>query len=86
MLRIRDAVFSGISIHVPREGDDAGVLLVGPFLCVISIHVPREGDDRWNAALVRRAAQISIHVPREGDDLAKEELPEELRDFNPRPP
>ena len=86
MLRIRDAVFSGISIHVPREGDDAGVLLVGPFLCVISIHVPREGDDRWNAALVRRAAQISIHVPREGDDVLAHHTTTIRGYFNPRPP
>ena len=57
----------GISIHVPREGDDAqGVLpLRGR---VISIHVPREGDDTLAAARELGIEVISIHVPREGDD------------------
>ena len=33
-----------ISIHVPREGDDAICLMLRPCK-MISIHVPREGDD-----------------------------------------
>ena len=34
----------GISIHIPREGDDPEVAdrVVHP---MISIHIPREGDD-----------------------------------------
>ena len=34
-----------ISIHVPREGDDALLQLLNAGLLIISIHVPREGDD-----------------------------------------
>ena len=34
-----------ISIHVPREGDDAQDGAQRVPVVVISIHVPREGDD-----------------------------------------
>ena len=34
-----------ISIHVPREGDDAQAQIIGLIAHDISIHVPREGDD-----------------------------------------
>ena len=34
----------GISIHVPREGDDFLIRDISP-KAHISIHVPREGDD-----------------------------------------
>ncbi len=45
---IKEAVCQGISIHVPREGDDRCVKIV--VLCNdISIHVPREGDDSKTA-------------------------------------
>ena len=56
----------GISIHVPREGDDRGKIFAKPFQ-EISIHVPREGDDIL-AGCFAIGAPISIHVPREGDD------------------
>ena len=41
---------TGISIHVPREGDDY-CLRRPRRLQRISIHVPREGDDLKSAAL-----------------------------------
>ena len=55
-----------ISIHVPREGDDAHCCDKCGKL-IISIHVPREGDDLV-AAVALQILVISIHVPREGDD------------------
>ena len=59
-----------ISIHVPREGDDAIFCDDCGEQIVISIHVPREGDDA-SAAVEAAKLGISIHVPREGDDQAQ---------------
>ena len=56
-----------ISIHVPREGDDAVGFMIAVDAGKISIHVPREGDDIvFDDILFDK--EISIHVPREGDD------------------
>ena len=62
-----DSTVVGISIHVPREGDDLEAVYGIHIGDDISIHVPREGDDEQGG---RQAMewQISIHVPREGDD------------------
>ena len=74
----------GISIHVPREGDDGyGAPMLEANL--ISIHVPREGDDIDNQGISRKG-RISIHVPREGDDASRRRSPPPGCDFNPRPP
>ena len=39
--------FMGISIHVPREGDDFRRVNHILIRQTISIHVPREGDDHY---------------------------------------
>ena len=76
---------SRVSIHVPREGDDAG--------CGSRKH---PGGTFQSTSPVRGTtdaftyddftAEVSIHVPREGDDKtsrAQRPIPES---FNPRPP
>ena len=74
-----------ISIHVPREGDDAN-RNSPPVYHAISIHVPREGDDCPEVSPAQRLHGISIHVPREGDDEPHTlDVPVEAN-FNPRPP
>ena len=42
---VQQITCSPISIHVPREGDDAMRYLTPVVCSSISIHVPREGDD-----------------------------------------
>ena len=74
----------GISIHVPREGDDpAGHN--GHLTLFISIHVPREGDDTHGSTWPE-SESISIHVPREGDDQITHRTLITGINFNPRPP
>ena len=74
----------GISIHVPREGDDFPDAVLYSHDS-ISIHVPREGDD-LRLAMVTQMYYISIHVPREGDDCGRFRSDLESCNFNPRPP
>ena len=59
-----------ISIHAPREGCDAGVLLPCLGCRGISIHAPREGCDKDPPVDVVETLTISIHAPREGCDRA----------------
>ena len=59
-----------ISIHAPREGCDAGVLLPCLGCRGISIHAPREGCDK-RAVCLHSLAPISIHAPREGCDTCR---------------
>ena len=69
----------GISIHAPREGSDAVVILVFHHL-LISIHAPREGSDAVQAPSAR-IRQISIHAPREGSDGVCESIRKNIRLF-----
>ena len=64
-----DKLYKGfrISIHVPRERDDAQLQYISNNID-ISIHVPRERDDGSGVSAVAKVPVISIHVPRERDD------------------
>ena len=75
----------GISIHVPREGDDRRRFTFSrkaqPFLSTS----PARGTtlcSTQNAA----GRKISIHVPREGDDVDLFEVEIASSNFYPRPP
>ena len=57
---------AGISIHVPREGDDLEVT-VSRLMSIFQSTSPVRGTTSWLAGLAP-IAFISIHVPREGDD------------------
>ena len=75
----------GISIHVPRVGDDVAPAVVVAVPLIISIHVPRVGDDEKRLEIRRKAHEISIHVPRVGDDIWNVGNAAGLYNFNPRP-
>ena len=66
-----------ISIHVPREGNDA-VNSAAPDCSKISIHVPREGNDPVFRISSDFPRNISIHVPREGNDLSYEAVSRDM--------
>ena len=58
-----------ISIHVPREGDDASIAKLPPGQLKFQSTSPVRGTTkRINADVL--FISISIHVPREGDDDA----------------
>ena len=56
-----------ISIHAPREGDDAFASVNGIFVTVFQSTPPARGTTEMGI-LAAGAAPISIHAPREGDD------------------
>ena len=65
--RFADEHTDHISIHVPREGDDAGKAIS----CNQALNFyprPPRGGRLFIASPQFRTMQISIHVPREGDD------------------
>ena len=53
----------GISIHVPREGDDLLEALDDINAWQISIHVPREGDDARGILLPLMAIYFNPRPP-----------------------
>ena len=57
----------GISIHVPREGDDELKQLITIKQFTFQSTSPVRGTTRASAGKIK-ITQISIHVPREGDD------------------
>ena len=57
--------FRGISIHVPREGDDS-LTACAPSTTRISIHVPREGDDTPSAGGGTATSNFYPRPPRGG--------------------
>ena len=56
------AIADGISIHVPREGDDD---FYNPLFARIgiSIHVPREGDDTKKETKYKAVAYFNPRPP-----------------------
>ena len=58
-----------ISIHVPREGHDAGLFVEAGRL-IISIHVPREGHDRRADELALVAVAFQSTCPARGTTLS----------------
>ena len=75
----------GISIHVPREGDDSA----DPVTAAASEKFQSTSPARGTTTLDVSSGQprpISIHVPREGDD-GMQHLGDAFQvNFNPRPP
>ena len=59
----------GISIHVPREGDDDCPVYVR-LLIQISIHVPREGDDVARNTVFRPVSRFQSTSPVRGTTTA----------------
>ena len=66
-------ILSGISIHAPRGGSDAGKYRQAALPCKISIHAPRGGSDTINGQF-RKIAVISIHAPRGGSDVLQSRI------------
>ena len=61
---------SGISIHVPREGDDLPIVTLWGNDTHISIHVPREGDDSRQAYKNVQMSQFQSTSPVRGTTQA----------------
>ena len=69
MLRVLFFVLSGISIHVPRVGDDPSCVSPRSNIIYFNPRPPRGG--RQNGGRAKAVVvDISIHVPRVGDDFS----------------
>ena len=77
--------FVGISIHAPRVGSDASIVVACLVAVLISIHAPRVGSDK--TLLEEHGAElISIHAPRVGSDSNISVTQNQTCHFNPRSP
>ena len=85
MRRCADRLSFTISIHVPREGDDAEVTKYATKSADFYPRPPR-GGRLLQLQVACGVFRISIHVPREGDDTMPLENWIELYNFYPRPP
>ena len=80
-----DKIMMGISIHVPREGDDSALRCEAFSGVLFQSTSPVRGTTEM-AKDLRQKAKISIHVPREGDDWRGRPWSTPQSYFNPRPP
>ena len=77
---------TAISIHVPREGDDAEKIIDNQRISTISIHVPREGDDPVEQIAIQTGAAFQSTSPVRGTTPLSAAVSFNLSYFNPRPP
>ena len=76
---------SGISIHAPRTGSDALILLGLLVEVLFQSTLPARGATN-SYGIINNCKRISIHAPRTGSDTARPKKWRAERYFNPRSP
>ena len=76
---------SGISIHAPRTGSDALILLGLLVEVLFQSTLPARGATN-SYGIINNCKRISIHAPRTGSDDGRRRTSAAAKDFNPRSP